>query len=115
MWKWILARLGEDSTRAAVGQLGLLVVLAAVAFGVDMDALLTQAEAYTARIVAMLGAVIVAAVQVQRILTPDAPPPEAQAVLKAAELLGEAARAPPPGAPNLVLSSKEAARMLGRQ
>lgn len=89
---WMLARLREDSTRAALGQLGLLAAVLAVALGVDVGALLTQAEAYTARIVALVGAAAAVAVQVQRILTPDARPPEVEALSKVAETLREVAR-----------------------
>ncbi len=90
--QWILARLREDSTRAALGQLGLLAAVLAVALGVDVGALLTQAEAYTARIVALVGAAAAIGVQVQRILTPDARPPEVQALAQVAETLRQVAR-----------------------
>lgn len=87
--QWILARLREDSTRAALGQLGLLAAVLAVALGVDVGALLTQAEAYTARIVALVGAAAAIGVQVQRIITPDAKPPEVMAALKVVETFGK--------------------------
>jgi Flp pilus assembly pilin Flp len=84
--QWILARLREDSTRAAIGQLGLLAALLAVAMGADVGTLLTQAEAYGARIVALLGVVAAVGVQVQRIVTADPRPPETAALSKVAEI-----------------------------
>jgi len=86
---WITARLKEDSTRAAIGQLGLLAAVLAVAAGVDLGHLLTQAEAYGARIVALIGMMAAIGVQVQRIVTPEVRPVEVDAVMKAVEFLRE--------------------------
>lgn len=90
MWTWIRARLREDSTRSAIGQLGLLLAVVAVALGVDLGALLTQAEAYLARVVAVLGAVGAIAVQLQRIVTPDRPPAQVEIAAKLIDLAKEA-------------------------
>ena len=69
--KWLLDRLREDNTRSAIGQLGLIAAVGAVAYGANVETLLENAEAYTTRIVAIAGAAAAVAVQVQRIITPD--------------------------------------------
>ncbi len=81
--EWIKARLREDNSRAAIGQLSLLAAIVAVALGLDLDHVLTQAEAYTNRILAMTAIGAAVAVQVQRILTPD----KSAAVVPVPELL----------------------------
>lgn len=90
--KWIIARLREDSTRAAIGQVGVVAALAGAAFGVDVPGLLEQAEASAAKLVAITGLGAAAAVNIYRMVTPDAPPPGTDAVVKAAELLREMGR-----------------------
>ena len=90
--EWLTARLREDTTRAALGQLGIVLALVSVALGVDVTALLAQAEAHTAKLVAIVGAVTAGAAQLARIITPDRPPAGAEVISKAAEMLREVGR-----------------------
>ncbi|UPY35487.1 hypothetical protein [Sediminicoccus sp. KRV36] len=89
--QWLAARLREDSTRSGIGQLSVLVVLIALLLGVDVNALLTQAEASAGRILALMAAVAGPAAALARILTPQ-PPPEPlglpEAAVKGLERLG---------------------------
>jgi hypothetical protein len=91
--QWIAARLREDSTRSALGQLAVLVVLGALLLGVDVEALLTRAEASADRILVLLTTLGGAAAIVARIVTPQPPavlPPLPDAALKGLERLGAA-------------------------
>lgn len=90
---WLMARLREDSTRSGIGQLSVLVVLIALLLGVDVNALLTQAEASAGRIIALAAAVAGPAAALARILTPQAPsaaPVLPEAAVKGLERLGAA-------------------------
>lgn len=42
--EWIKARLREDSTRSGIGQLAVIVLVACLLLGVDVQGLLTQAQ-----------------------------------------------------------------------
>lgn len=89
--QWIAARLREDSTRSALGQLAVLVVLVALIFGVDVEALLTRAEASADRILVLVTSLGGAAAIIARIVTPQPPPvlpPLPDAALKGLERLG---------------------------
>lgn len=91
--QWFMARLREDSTRSGISQLCVLVVLVALLLGVDVNALLTQAEASAGRIIALAAAVAGPAAALARILTPQPPPampPLPEAALKGLERLGVA-------------------------
>lgn len=68
--KYLLDRLKEDNTKQALGQLCLLVVFVAMMLGVDVNSLLTQAEATSSRVVALLAVMGGVGVQLHRILTP---------------------------------------------
>ena len=76
---WIMDRLREDNTRSAIGQLSILAVLLALLLGVDVNALLTQAEASAARITVLGTSLAGIAAQLARFATP--PPPPALPVL----------------------------------
>jgi hypothetical protein len=71
--EWIIARLREDTTRAAIGQMGIAILLVCLLLGVDVGALLTQAEASMDRIVALLGAGLAVSAQLSRIVSVEAP------------------------------------------
>ena len=90
--EWLTARLREDTTRSALGQLGVVLALIGVALGVDVTALLAQAEAHTAQLVAITGAGAAVAAQLARIITPDRPPAGADVGAKAVEILKEVGR-----------------------
>jgi hypothetical protein len=97
--QWIMARLREDSTRSGISQLSVLVVLIALLLGVDVDALLTQAEASAGRIVALIAAIAGPAAALARILSPQPPaalPPLPEAALKGLERLGVVLEEPKP-------------------
>ena len=91
--QWIAARLREDSTRSALGQLAVLVVLVALLMGVDVEGLLTRAEASASRIMVLVASLTGAAAIVARIVTPQPPavlPPLPEAAVKGLERLGAA-------------------------
>lgn len=95
--QWFMARLREDSTRSGISQLSVLVVLVALLLGVDVNALLTQAEASVGRILALAAAIAGPAAALARILTPQPPPampPLPEAALKGLERLGVALEEP---------------------
>lgn len=50
--EWIKARLREDSTRSGIGQLAVIVLVACLLLGVDVQELLTQAQLTVERIAA---------------------------------------------------------------
>lgn len=72
---WIIARLREDTTRSALGQVGIAILLLCLLMGVDVGALLTQAEASMDRVVALAGAGVAIAAQLARIVSVEAPKP----------------------------------------
>lgn len=89
---WIAARLREDSTRSGLGQLAVIVLLLLIVLGVDVHALLTQAEAALGRLGALAAQVAsiaaLLAPVLARIATPQPARPAAEmAVEKLAELL----------------------------
>lgn len=89
--QWIMDRLREDSTRSGISQLCVLVALIALLLGVDVNAMLTQAEASAGRIVALIAAIAGPAAALARILTPQppvAPPVLPEAAVKGLERLG---------------------------
>jgi hypothetical protein len=71
--QWITARLREDSTRSGLAQLSILIVMVAMMLGVDVNALLTQAEASASRIVALVATLAGAYATIARIVTPQPP------------------------------------------
>lgn len=68
---WIADRLREDSTRSALGQIALIILLLAVLFGVDIGALLSQTEGFMARLAALAAGAAAISVQVARVVTPE--------------------------------------------
>lgn len=93
MIPWITARLREDSTRSGIGQLAILVVLLALLCGVDVHALLTQAEASIERVGVIVASAVGVWAQLSRILTPQPPsvtPLLPEAALRGLERLGAA-------------------------
>lgn len=50
--EWIKARLREDSTRSGIGQLAVIVLVACLLLGVDVQGLLTQAQLTVERMAA---------------------------------------------------------------
>ena len=75
---WIKARLREDSTRSGIGQLAVIVLVACLLLGVDVQGLLTQAQLTVERLAATAALAAGLWSSVSRIVSVEPPkiPPE---------------------------------------
>ena len=82
---WIMARARENSTYSGLAYIGLALALASALFGLDVEAMLDQAQANTTKLVAIVGLGTTAVAGLARIIKPDQ---QARAVeIEPAELL----------------------------